>query len=48
MNTILSYIDSLFNNLPQSIEMQRLKDEMSVKMIDRYRTLLNEWKTENE
>lgn len=48
MNTILSYIDSVFNDLPQSTEMQRLKDEMSVKMIDRYRRLLDEGKTENE
>lgn len=48
METINSYLDSIFFSLPNSDEMKRLKLNLKDSMEDKYLELKNEGKTENE
>lgn len=48
METIMSYLDSIFISLPKSEEILRLKSDLQDSMEDKYLELKREGKTENE
>lgn len=48
MNTLISYIESVFDNLPHTPEMERLKNDMLMNMEEKYEELLLEGFSENE
>lgn len=48
METILSYLDNMFLNLPKTAETARAKKELATMMEDKYNELLSEGKKENE
>lgn len=48
MDTIISYLDSIFISLPKSEEIIRLKSDLQDSMEDKYLELKREGKTENE
>lgn len=48
METILSYLDNMFLNLPKTPETERAKAELAAMMEDKYNELLSEGKKENE
>ncbi|MCT2534816.1 permease prefix domain 1-containing protein [Aquibacillus koreensis] len=48
MNTIISYLDNMFRNLPKTQEMEKLKEEILANMEDKYHELLSDGKKENE
>lgn len=48
MDTIKSYLNNIFMNLPKTKEMERLKSEIFYNMEERYNELKNEGKPENE
>lgn len=48
METILSYLESMFLHLPKTPEVLRLKEEMAANMEDKYIALKSEGKSENE
>ncbi len=48
METIKKYLDSMFENLPRTLEVMRAKDELYSMMEDKYTELINEGKKENE
>ncbi|GAE88714.1 permease prefix domain 1-containing protein [Acetivibrio straminisolvens] len=48
METIKSYLDNIFINLPKTKEMERLKREIYYNMEERYNELKNSGKPENE
>ncbi|HOM02224.1 MAG TPA: permease prefix domain 1-containing protein [Acetivibrio sp.] len=48
METIKSYLDNIFRNLPKTKEMERLKNEIYYNMEERYHELKNSGKPENE
>ncbi|HHV28464.1 permease prefix domain 1-containing protein [Acetivibrio mesophilus] len=48
METIKSYLDNIFRNLPKSKEMERLKSEILYNMEERYNELKDNGKLENE
>ena len=48
MNTLKSYLESMFAKMPNTPEMRRAKDELWQMMEDKYNELLDEGKNENE
>ncbi len=48
METIKTYLENMFRNLPKTNEIERLKNELLSNMEDRYNELKNEGKRENE
>lgn len=48
MDTIKNYLEAMFANLPNTVEVKRAKDELYSMMEDKYAELINEGKTENE
>lgn len=48
MNSIISYLDNVFANLPKTSEMEKLKLEMLSNMEDKYYELKEAGKSENE
>ena len=48
METIKKYLDSMFENLPRTLEVMRAKDELYSMMEDKYTELINKGKKENE
>lgn len=48
METILSYLENMFMNLPKTAEVLRAKEELASMMEDKYSELLAEGKRENE
>ena len=48
METILSYLDNMFLNLPKTPETERAKAELAAMMEDKYNELLSEGKKKNE
>ena len=48
MDTIKNYLEAMFANLPNTIEVKRAKDELYSMMEDKYTELMNDGKTENE
>lgn len=48
METILSYLDNMFLNLPKTEETARAKKELAAMMEDKYNELLSDGKRENE
>ncbi len=48
METIRNYLETMFNSLPNTPEVQRAKDELLQMMEDKYTELIEEGKTENE
>lgn len=48
MDTIKNYLEAMFANLPNTIEVKRAKDELYSMMEDKYTELINDGKTENE
>lgn len=48
METIKSYLDNIFRNLPKTKEMERLKSEILYNMEERYNELKDNGKLENE
>lgn len=48
METIKNYLETMFANLPNTVEVKRAKDELYSMMEDKYTELINEGKAENE
>lgn len=48
MDTIKNYLEAMFANLPNTVEVRRAKDELYSMMEDKYTELIGEGKTENE
>ncbi len=48
METIRNYLDSMFANLPDTLEIRQAKDELYGMMEDKYSELISEGKPENE
>lgn len=48
MDTIKNYLETMFANLPNTVEVKKAKDELYSMMEDKYTELINEGKTENE
>ena len=48
MDTIKSYLETMFANLPATAEVLKAKDELWGMMEDKYNELINEGKSENE
>lgn len=48
METIKNYLETMFQGLPQTNEIEHLKEELLVNMEDKYQELKNEGKSENE
>ena len=48
METIISYLDNMFKNMPKTSEMNKLKEEFLANMEDKYHELKRNGKTENE
>lgn len=48
METIISYIDNLFRNYPDTLQLQKARDELLGIMEDKYHELKAEGKSENE
>lgn len=48
MNVILSYLDNMFFNLPQSPEVKKAKEELASMMEDKYNELIADGKKEHE
>ena len=48
METIISYIDNLFRNYPNTLQLQKARDELFGIMEDKYHELKAEGKSENE
>lgn len=48
METIINYLDNMFNNMPKTSEMTKLKEDILANMEDKYHELKNDGKTENE
>ena len=48
MDTIKNYLEAMFANLPNTVEVRRAKDELYSMMEDKYAELIGEGKTENE
>ena len=48
MNTIRSYLDNMFRNLPNTEAVRKAKSELLEMMEDKYEELISEGKTENE
>jgi hypothetical protein len=48
METIKRYLESMFENLPRTLEVMRAKEELYSMMEDKYTELINEGKKENE
>ena len=48
MDTIKSYLETMFANLPATAEVLKAKDELWGMMEDKYNELISEGKSENE
>ena len=48
METIKNYLETMFMNLPKTVEVNRAKEELATMMEDKYNQLKAEGKTENE
>ena len=48
MDTIKSYLETMFANLPATTEVLKAKDELWGMMEDKYNELISEGKSENE
>src|SRR5690625_4276267 len=48
MDTILSYLETMFANLPRTQEVERIKQDLQLNMEEKYQELIAEGKTENE
>lgn len=48
METIKTYLENMFRNLPKTKEIEHLKNELLSNMEERYNELKNEGKRENE
>ncbi|WP_029233623.1 permease prefix domain 1-containing protein [Butyrivibrio sp. VCB2006] len=48
METIKNYLEAMFANLPNTVEVKNAKDELLSMMEDKYTELINEGKPENE
>lgn len=48
MKTLNEYIETLFINLPKTLEMEKIKEELQANMEDKYHDLRAEGKSENE
>lgn len=48
METIKNYLDSMFGNLPNTLEIRQAKEELYGMMEDKYTELINEGKPQNE
>ena len=48
METIISYIDNLFRNYPDTLQVQKARQELLSIMEDKYRELKSEGKSEHE
>ena len=48
METIKRYLESMFENLPRTLEVMRAKEELYSMMEYKYTELINEGKKENE
>ena len=48
METIKNYLETMFANLPNTLEVKRAKDELYSMMEDKYTELINEGKPQNE
>lgn len=48
MDTILSYLETMFAKLPKTEEIEQIKQELQMNMEEKYQELIAEGKTENE
>lgn len=48
MDTIMSYLETMFAKLPKTPEVEQIKQELSMNMEEKYHELINLGKTENE
>lgn len=48
METILNYLDTMFQNMPDTEQVRKAKEELAAMMEDKYRELLAEGKNDNE
>src|SRR5690625_941373 len=48
MDTIMSYLETMFAKLPKTQEIERVKQDLQLNMEEKYQELIAEGKTENE
>ncbi len=48
MDTIMSYLETMFARLPKTPEVERIKQELEMNMEEKYHELIADGKTENE
>lgn len=48
METILNYLNNMFLNMPDTKQVRKAKEDLSIMMEDKYNELLSEGKTDNE